>query len=357
MIVRIEELNISNEKQYSDLLLDTPVSLLYHSLKYRKYLKQVLTDAKDRYLLAFEDEKLVAAIPVFVKSGPFGSVVNSLPFYGSNGSVVAIENCSEETKRKLLQAFVHMCKEENAVTSTIVENPLASNGDLFYDYNPDLIDERIGQITTLPDNVADDEIEKQLLASFHVKTRNLVRKGKKSGFEVAHDGEEQTMRQLQSLHESNMSEIGGLCKPWGVFQALLENFNYDEDYRIYTARKDGQFAAGLLVFFFNNTAEYFTPVIHPQYRSQQPLSYLIYLAMLDAVSKGCKWWNWGGTWLSQKGVYHFKSRWGTKDYKYKYFVKVHSEIEDIKNQGIAKILENYRYFYVLPFSEMGAYES
>ena len=28
----------------------------------------------------------------------------------------------------------------------------------------------------------------------------------------------------------------------------------------------------------------------------------------DAKMKGYKYWNWGGTWLSQKGVFRFKKK-------------------------------------------------
>lgn len=352
MTVRIEAMCSETEKQYEDLLTSVPSSMLYHSLQYRNFLRQVLVDAKDRYLLAFDNEKLVAAIPAFVKPGRFGPVVNSLPFYGSNGSLVVKKGCSEKISRELLQTFDQMCREENAVTSTIVGNPLETNGSLFDDYFPDLLDERIGQITPLPSDVPPHKIKDQLLSSFHVKTRNLVRKGEKSGFEISHDGNESTLLQLYELHESNMKAIGGLSKPWLVFRAIQQNFKYDRDYRVYSAKKDGQFTAGLLMFYFNRTAEYFIPVIHQQFRSQQPLSYLIFLAMQDAVSKRCRRWNWGGTWLSQYGVYHFKSRWGTADFPYQYYIKVHSDIECIKYKDRKELLLAYPYFYVIPFSSL-----
>ena len=352
MTVHIEKLSPETEGGYEKLLMEVPTSLLYHSLQYRRFLKQILADAKDHYLVAIEGDQVIAAIPAFIKTGSFGAVVNSLPFYGSNGSIVAKKDCLSSVNHALLQAFDQMCKEVNAVTSTIVANPLELAGELPADYKPDLLDERIGQITPLPSDIAMEELGAHLIRSFHVKTRNLVRKGERSGFDIGHDGSDDTMHQLHALHESNMAAIGGLAKPWAVFQAIQQNFAYDRDYRIYTAKKNGRLAASLLVFFSNKTAEYFIPVIQQEYRSDQPLSYLIFVAMQDAVIKGCRWWNWGGTWLSQDGVYHFKSRWGTKDYKYKYFIKAHSDLSEIKNKNVDEILAQYPYFYVLPFSEI-----
>ena len=353
MNVGIKELIAETEEEYEALLSDVPTSLLYHSLQFRNFLRTLLTGAKDRYLLAYMDDQLVAALPSFVKPGPFGTVVNSLPFYGSNGSVVAREGCSAEVSGALLEAFDRLCLEENAITSTVVDNPLDPNDGLF-NYKADLFDERIGQLTRLPHDARPNEVEDRLMSSFHVKTRNLVRKGTKSHFEVGHDNSKNTMRQLHELHESNMQAIGVSAKSWKVFQSVRQSFEYDKQYRVYTASKNGITAASLLVFFCNKTAEYFTPVIHPAYRSEQPLSCLIFLAMQDAVAKGCRWWNWGGTWLSQDGVYHFKSRWGTQDFRYRYFVRTHTDTGELFKRSKSELLEAYPYFYVTPFNSLEA---
>ncbi len=95
MTIRIEKLNAETEKDYAKFLLDVPDSLLYHSLSYKNFLKQILTDARDQYLLAYENEKLVGALPVFIKYGALGTVVNSLPFYGSNGSFILKNDCAK----------------------------------------------------------------------------------------------------------------------------------------------------------------------------------------------------------------------------------------------------------------------
>lgn len=348
MTIQIKKLTQELEAEYQSFLYSVPTSLLYHSLQYRNFLREILISSEEHYLLALENEQIVAALPTFLMRGRFGSVVNSLPFYGSNGSIISVNGCSSKVINKLLVSFDEMCRDNDVVSSTIITNPL-DNGKLSVDYDADIFDERIGQITPLPCELSNQGYQKCLMDSFHVKTRNLVRKGMKSGFEVSHDGSEQTMLQLYSLHQSNMLTIGGISKPWTVFKAVMKNFNYDSDYRVYTARRDGQLVAAILVFFFNQTAEYYTPVIHQDFRSDQPLSYLIFLAMQDSVKKHCKWWNWGGTWLSQEGVYHFKSRWGTEDHKYRYLVKFHSDSQQIRNRQPAEILQEYPFFYVLPF--------
>lgn len=353
MSVVITGLSPETESQYQEFLLTIPGALLYHSLKYRDFLRQVLGHhARDRYLLAYEDGELVAALPAFVKYGPFRAVVNSLPFYGSNGSVVSTDKCSHAVKAELLNRFVSMCGQEGAITSTIIQNPLAREEQVFRGYEPDFIDERIGQLTPLPSGVLAEDLADSLMHTFHRKTRNHIRKGETSNFTIECGDNSDNLPELYALHQANMQAVGGLAKSRAVFDAIKDTFEYDLDYRIYTARHNGTVAAAVLVFFFNNTAEYFIPATHVEYRSRQPLSYLIFLAIQDAVARGCTWWNWGGTWLSQKGVYDFKSRWGTKDVHYSYYIKLHSDPARLRQASKHDLLSFYPNFYVLPFSEL-----
>ena len=97
---------------------------------------------------------------------------------------------------------------------------------------------------------------------------------------------------------------------------------------IFTAFLGDKPIAALLVFYFNKTVEYFTPVIDESYRSTQSLALVIYEAMRDSIFNGFSNWNWGGTWLTQGGVYDFKKRWGTTEYRYYYFTRVfHDDLQ------------------------------
>ena len=94
----------------------------------------------------------------------------------------------------------------------------------------------------------------------------------------------------------------------------------------------------------------YTPVIVEEHREKQPLSLLIFEAMKDASKEGYKLWNWGGTWLTQDGVYRFKSRWGTKDINYYYYTKINSE--RIYHCSKEELLNEYNDVFVIPFSHL-----
>ena len=96
----------------------------------------------------------------------------------------------------------------------------------------------------------------------------------------------------------------------------------EKDYNIYVAKLDNKKIASLLLLYFNKTVEYFTPTVLEDYLNLQPMALILNKAFDDAKMKGYKYWNWGGTWLSQKGVFRFKKKWGAEGSNYNYFTKV-----------------------------------
>ena len=106
--------------------------------------------------------------------------------------------------------------------------------------------------------------------------------------------------------------------------------------------------AALLLLYFHRVVEYFTPVVVADARSLQPLSLIILESMLDAVHRSCRYWNWGGTWPTQDGVYRFKKRWGTTDFPYRYWTNIYDS--SIRSESPEHLLDRYPYFYVYPFS-------
>ncbi|MBO9536969.1 GNAT family N-acetyltransferase [Herbaspirillum sp.] len=340
--MRIEALTPDFAERYEAFLLARPETLLYQSWRYQNLLIDLL-GCRQQSLLALDDnDQLLAVLPLMSMDGPFGTVLNSLPFYGSNGGLVGKD---PNARAGLIDAYTQMAQASGIAAATIIENPLAPDGADGASYN--ITDERIGQLTPLPHT---DNVEETLMQSFHYKTRNMIRKAEKLGVEVTVDND--AMPFLVGVHEENMREIGGLAKSRRFFDALPRHFRPGEDYRIYVARLGQELVAAMLVFFYNRTAEYYTPVVRKEYRESQALSAAIFRAMSDAAAQGFAWWNWGGTWLSQDGVYRFKSRWGTQDRRYRYFTSVHNP--EILKASRAELLAAYPSFFTVPFSALSA---
>lgn len=351
--MQIELLSKERYERYTQLLLKDERTGFNSSLAFMKLLEWV-TAAEPYYLIAIEDNKVIGALPSFLKRNhKYGNVLNSLPWYGSNPGISIDPSYPDpqQIKISLLNAFCEFARENNVLTSTIVTRPFEKDQGLYAKHTAyAFLDSRIGMITPLPK--FSSAIDTNLMAGIHSKTRNLIRKAKKSDISFWHDSSIESLYFLAELHSANMEAIGVPAKNKDFFEALARIFTYEEDYRVYIAEKDGINIAALLVTYFNKTAGYFTPAVAVDYRQYQPLNLLIYNAMKDAAQKGCYCWNWGGTAHSAQGVYHFKKRWGSEECQYYYYTSSYRDISGLLSLSEKTLMNEYPFFYVFPFSEL-----
>lgn len=336
------EVNLLDEtyfKKYTEFLLDDKNSLFYYSIKYKNFL-EILLSCESEYLIALENDSIQGLLPLMKTKGKFGVVYNSLPFYGSNGGIMASNKLAFDL---LLKEYNFKINNPEVGASTLVTNPITQNDYSRIEHNEK--DIRIGQFTNIE---YQNNSEISLMQSYHYKTRNMIRKAIKSNVTVEPDNTQ--LEFLKTTHQENMNAIGVMAKSENFFNLLPKYFDKDHDYKIYIAKKDDQIIAALLVFYFNKTIEYFTPVILKAFRSYQPLSLLIYQVMIDGAKEGCKFWNWGGSKMVQDSVYKFKKRWNTLDKKYFYYIKINNP--EIYRSSKEELLEEYPNFFVIPFNKL-----
>lgn len=341
------------ETQYSEFLRRDSHSLIYSSLEYRNFL-QCAVGGEPNYLLALDDSGGIAgALPLFLSQKPgLGCVVNSLPWYGSHGGcIVSSGDDAPALRQVLLQGYKQLTKDRQCLLSTIILSPFeeAEKDNYSAVLEPVAVDARVGQITSLPQHGLD--LVPRLEAVFAQKTRNLARKSLKQGFSLVRSSDDWAWDLLYQVHQENMLAIGGKAKLRGHFDALRTCL--PEDWRqISVAMLDGQPVAALLLLYFNKTVEYFTPVIRQEFRARQPLSFLIWHGMLDAIERGYAFWNWGGTWHTQHSLHHFKAGWGAVDHPYTYLISASKEGLRYVRENRQAVLDAFPYYYIFPFDQL-----
>ena len=346
MEYKIKILSDGDDKIYEKFIYNHKESMIYHSLKYKKLLLYIIKNSSAIYLGAFINNELVGVLPAILKKTDVGCVINSLPFYGSNGGTLTVSKDSDLIKKKLYEEIKRIAIKENALSTVIIES-LISIKEFYFDNDSIIFDERYSQITFFK-NINYENIEESLMNLFHSKTRNMVRKSMKSNFNISHGSSKKYFDNLVNLHNLNMNKLKGKAKPAEFFKLLKELFIYDKDYRIYSASIDGKYIASLLIFYFKDQVEYFLPAIDENYKNLQPLSGLIYKSMFDSINeRNIKLWNWGGTHLDQENLFKFKSKWGSTNKIYKYFIL--ADVPRIKEVSKnTNLFEQFEYFYIYP---------
>jgi Acetyltransferase (GNAT) domain len=352
-MIEVVELTASLEQAYAAFLQENERTLLYGTVEFRTFLQQIL-NATPRYLLAMEDARIVGALPSFIATNTEGRcVLNSLPWYGSHGGCILSPMRDVGARTALLRAYLDLVRAPRVAFASLILPPDESPhlDDYVTLLKPDATDGRIGQITELP--LDGPDLETRLDAVLAQKTRNLARKARKQGFTFDVGDDEAGWQFLYDTHLENMAQIGGQAKPWTHFAALRETI--PASWRHLTiARLDGEPVAAMLLLRFNRTVEYITPTIRHAFRSLQPLSFLIWHAMLEAVRDGFRWWNWGGTWATQHSLHHFKAGWGAKDHPYHYLIHAAPDAIHALRQNRESVAAAFPYFFVYPYHLLDA---
>jgi hypothetical protein len=325
---------------YSRFLDQCPAATVYHSLPYRDLVLRS-TPCEARYALAWRGEDVIGALPLMEADGPLGTMVNSLPFFGSHGDLLT----TDDRAAPALQGwFREQLRGDGVAAATIVTNPFDDAPKADWS-DASLVDERIAQWTVLARENGDPI---DIHSAIDGSARRNVAKALADLVSVEVDNS--AVDFLADCHRHNMAGIGGRCKPEAFFAALPITMVPERDYRIYVAKVDGKPIGALLVFLFKHFVEYIMPVTAPGNREHQPTAPIIYRAMQDAQSEGRRIWNWGGTWTSQTGVYRFKKKWAATEKRYSYRIFVRDD--RVLGQTAETLTAAYPYFFVVPFSAL-----
>lgn len=324
-------------------------NLIYSTLPFLLFLQEA-TGATLHCLVAEKNGEIAGVLPWLKKqSEQYGTVCNSLPWYGSYGGCTLAAGVGDTVREALLAVYAaHLRTIPDLLTATTILSPFEDHAlEIYQKFLQEQVqDARTGQISCLPQ--AGDGLEERLMAIISQKTRNLVRKSLKQGFALEVRDDDAAWQFLADIHHENMATIGGKPKPHSHFEALRRQI--PAAWReLLLATLDGAPVAALLLLTFNRTVEYITPVICHEYRSQQPLSFLIWHGMLRGIARGACWWNWGGTWHSQQSLHHFKAGWGAIDMPYTYLVQVADGATERLRTKHAEIVSAFPWFYLYPF--------
>ncbi|MCP5200982.1 MAG: GNAT family N-acetyltransferase [Gammaproteobacteria bacterium] len=325
-------------------------SMIYGARCFHDFLAEAV-GGEQLALVVREGGQAQAALCLFEKTVPgVGTVINSLPWYGSHGGCFGA-GLDDSARRVLLAALREYVNETGPLSATVICTPEESAHVAAYRsaLAPRAEDSRIGQFTRLP--AAGPDFERELEAVLRQKTRNQARKARRQDFveEVRDDAD--AWHALHELHVANMAALGGMAKPWSHLEALRRHIPAERR-RLSLAMAGDEVAAALLVLAYGSTVEYLVPAIAVEHRSRQPLSFLIWHAMQWAAEQGYACWNWGGTWGVQDSLHHFKAGWGAVDRPYHYFIMASEAGVDRIRTHRGELRTLFPFYYVYPFTAL-----
>lgn len=350
-------------RQYDSLVSSSLATTITHTSQFVEFVSERL-NAQTTILGVYENDKLRGALPLAVSEHTYGNVINSLPYYGSWGGSVLDADLAptdrDRIRRRLFAGLDEFASAEDCILSTVIRTPLDPEPVKYeqiidYEYR----DERVGQITQLP--VVGDSTHRDALLydTFQKSSRTAVRKAEREGVEIHtadSPGAELNMvyniyieNMLEKGYEQKYTDEGGSIKKKQTLADILHTF---ENSRLRYATMDEKIIMGILELWTDDVIDYFMTAIDSEYRGSYATNLGVYTGMKWGLDNGMKYYNFGGTWNSQDGVYQFKRQFGAIGWEYYYYITAHDEIDHLIEQDSNALSEAYPGFYVLPYSEL-----
>ena len=345
--MKTELISTIEQQPYKEFLDKIPNVTFFHSFNHINYLKDILK-IEPNFFVTYDKNEIIGILPFFMKKTSAGKIINSLPFFGSYGGIIT-DNKIAGTQ--LVQNFNSFVKYNDILSAVLITKPFNGIDDLLekeFEYN--FSEERFTQCTILKDVTIEN-----LFSSFEKRVRWSIKKSEKQNIEVKIiNSDNEHMEYFYKLHVNSMKAKNGNPKPKLLFTVLTQNFIPTKDYDIFIAFKENQPISYILIFYYKGFAEYYMPAYDPKFRDSQSTSYLIWCALKKAIEKKIKFFNFGGTWKSQKELYLFKRGWNARDFHYKYYGK--SNLDLIKEIGLKRLQKDFEHFYLCPYELINANE-
>jgi hypothetical protein len=306
-----------------------------------------------------EDGSLIGGLALGVQEGPLGKVVNALPYFGSYGDALLMPGAPAEIEAGLYHSALEYARAIDALCLTVITSPFAEaahHQKVQRWVEPTFVDERCCQVAHLPEygGEGQEQYRERIMGSIEKRARTAYRKVVKTGMTLGRAETEAEVLEFAAVHHANIGGKGGVFKTEAFFRLIYGMSRAAPGEAELAVVRDGEkFVGGVVLFRFRDTVEYHTTALREEYRSIGPLNQIIVESMVRDGMTGTRYWNFGGTWKSQSGVYMFKQSFGAQDHAYFYFTRFFRDLERIKQFTPEEVVTGYPLCFVIPFSELG----
>lgn len=342
--MRAECLPFRDAPDYGELLLSAPQAMMTHCPQWLEMLEEV-TGGQALVLAVRREDQLLGALPCVLSPDlGQGRVLNSLPFFGSHGGPVRLAGADEpQVIAALAEGFADLAQDSGCRAATMILSPFETHSKLIRaSVRPDLEDARTGQIAPLP-----EDPEQILDGLIHAKRRNNIRNALRKGVAVRQRHDVEALDWLRQRHEEGIRAKGGLPKPPLFFAWAARSVREGNLCSLLCAEQDGRIVAGALLARFNHVSEYLVPASDESALDANGLALVVYEGMRAAARRGDRFWNFGGTWATQHGVYGFKEQFGAQDFPYDYLIRVYDQT--LASMTPAQLGAAFPHFYSIPY--------
>lgn len=286
----IRLLEPKDEAEWDRFVLSHRFGTPFHLMAWRKTIEEAF-GYRALYLMAFDGGRICGVLPLFlIDNLLIGRVLLSIPF-AVYGGVLAesaeVQNALGDQVRTLGEALdVDYVELRNAYPEQCLGF------------------ERVPRHVTFRQTIGPSE--EAILESIPRKTRYMVRKSLKQGFETRICNGRSLA--FEDLYHKNLRRLGTPSFPREFFARLLAHFGEMADIREVTL--DGRVASAVLTLYFRDQVLPYYGASAKELNVLAPNNFMYYDLMRSAGRKGCTVFDFGRSKKNTGGSYDFKAHWG-----------------------------------------------
>ena len=342
---KIEVLNHHQDEQlvaFLDELSKSENAVLgYHYPFYRDMLVSIEI-GEPFYLGLFENEKIIAFLPGFIKKSIEGNVYSSLPFFGPNAGILTLSSNKREYSKLILDFLLQYLSENNFISASIYSS---------FGADIEIENEILGADFDLKVDKFTSFISLEKL-TIPTKVMYDIRKATKEGVILTSEITAQKIERLYEIYQRNCKDFDIPLKPKKCIEMLCEFSKTSKNVSVYFAEYENKLIGGLIMIWSKAVASYYLPCSINEFRTFQSNSLLIHHALEEAKQRKIQIWNWESSPSTESGVYKFKKKWGSEDGNYSIFIKTLKENTFFQNLGKEKISQLFPNYFVFPFQKL-----
>ncbi|MGI5927254.1 MAG: lipid II:glycine glycyltransferase FemX [Thermacetogeniaceae bacterium] len=288
----------TQEAGWRDFLADQPKAGIFHTPEWANFIYQTF-HYKPYYLFARDSSRRITGfLPLFqIKSRLTGNRLCSLPF-AYQCSILG----DPTSQRILLDKAVELVEELNAAYLEVrdsINNSSFHSSSCYSTY--------ILELSNNPDHV---------WRKFKSNVRRNINKSRKYRVMVEETKDMEALKVFYQLNCINKKSLGSPCHPWIFYKNL---FHHLKDHAsLYVASYNNKIIAGGVMLTYGDYFIYGYGAADPAYLHYRPYNALLWKSIEDACLKGYRYFDFGRVSVSDSGLIHFKSRWGSVEKKLPY---------------------------------------
>lgn len=324
---------------------NTPGACFQHTTEWGKVITSLGHD--EFWAITVErGQDIVGFMPVYLFTGPRGSILNSIPYPGPLGGVVTAASYERESIYSLaLDKLDQFAKELGCVAATIISSPFHPDDELYrLHWNP---------TAELPNYTLCIDLTKPQETNSHFRNNlnRMLKKAQSNGFVVDSNTSLGDLTEWYGIHKARHEHLGLDPILFEIFSgALTYMVSADKGKFFYIKNTENKIVVGCFVAYNNQVVDtYLYSGDVNAYKNGA--MYLLISSILEwAKNKGYKIFNWESSKPRFGGPYNFKMQWGSKELPYYFFTKVYSNTNRFTSVPLEQIKEEYKWHFVLPYS-------